>query len=89
MGLVSKRRLTLRATMIVVALFAADFAGLAWSFRPGIMRTSSFPELVLSFVAWFGPVGLLAALIIRYVPPRWDEVLFLILLLMILAGFFI
>ncbi len=73
--------------MIVVALFALDFTGLAWSFRPGIMRTSSFPEMVLKLVVWFGPFALLAALIILYVPPRWDEILLVILFLVILAGF--
>ncbi|QDV33150.1 hypothetical protein [Tautonia plasticadhaerens] len=54
-----KRPATVRELLVVVGLFAVDFA--AWV---------SFPEV--TFFAFLGLVALLAGIAAFYVPPPWD-----------------
>jgi hypothetical protein len=94
-----RRRLTVRALAVITALFALDFAGIAWVFhrqprgprvgnlilREGVwVQVDPLPESIAP-VVFFGPFVLLFALIYCYVPPRLDEVLTVILILILLA----
>ncbi len=94
-----RRRLTVRALAVVTALFGLDLAGIAWVVyrqprgpRVGnlIMRGDAWvqidplPEFIAP-VVFFGPFVLLFALIYCYVPPRLDEALTVILILILLA----
>jgi hypothetical protein len=94
-----RRRLTLRALAVVTALFALDFAGIAWVvhrqprgprvgnqiLRGGVwVRVDPLPEFIAP-VVFFGPFVLLFALIYCYVPRRLDEILTVILILILLA----
>ena len=54
-----KRPATVRDLLVVVGLFAVDFA--AWA---------SFPEV--SFFAFLGLMALLVGIAICFVPPPWD-----------------
>jgi hypothetical protein len=92
-----RRRLTLRALIGVIALFAVDFGGIAWFIhheprgpRVGSLvmrgevevRVDPLPEFIAPIV-FFGPFVLLFVLIYHYVPPRLDEVLTVILILIL------
>ena len=61
-----KRSATIRDLLVLVGLFALDFA--AWA---------RFPEV--SFFALLGLVGLLGFLAVFYIPPPLDVVLFVML----------
>jgi fatty acid desaturase len=84
-----RRRLTVRALVVVAALFALDFGGVAWVVRHephGGVRAQVDPLLIATvFFFVFVPYGLLSALIYLYVPPRWDEVFAVILILIFLV----
>ena len=88
-----RRILTVRAMAAVTALFAVDFAGIAWVVRhepngnrAGVwMRGNPLTELIAP-VVFFGPFLVLFVLIYRYVPPKLDEVFAVILILILLLA---
>jgi hypothetical protein len=95
-----RRRLTVRALAVVTALFTLDFGGIAWVVHhqprgPRVgnlvkrgdawVQVDPLPELVAPAV-FLGPIVLLFALIYRYVPPRLDEVVTVILILILFVA---
>ena len=87
-----RRRLTVRALIVVTMLFALDFAGMIWVVRhePHGVRVGTRAQVAQELLApvffIFAPYLLLSALIYLYVPPRWDEVLAVILIVILLLG---
>ncbi len=100
----SRKRLTIRALLVVTGLFALDFAGIAWAVR-NLRRGPRVGNLVMQGDVWvqvdwvreaFAPVvffGLLVlllfVLIYLYVPPRLDEVFAAVLALILFFGLII
>lgn len=85
-----RRRMTTRALIVATALFAVDFAGIAWILRPGLRGALSdvdvFLGLLVIIVFFFGAIGLLFVLIHLYVPRPMDEALIVALILIVLAA---
>jgi hypothetical protein len=85
-----RRRMTTRKLIVATALFALDFAGIAWVLRPqtqgALGGMDVFVGLLVTFGFFFGAILLLLVLIYLYVPPRLDEVLMVLLILTILVG---
>jgi hypothetical protein len=87
-----RHRLTVRALVVVAALFALDFGGIAWVVRhePHGVRIGLWAQVAQELAApvffIFMPFLLLSALIYLYVPPRWDEVFAVFLIIIMLLG---
>jgi hypothetical protein len=90
-----RRPLTVRALVVVVALFAVDFGGIVWVVRQkpqgpralnrvlldnGWVQVDPLPELIAA-VVFFGPFAILFALFYFYVPPKLGEILIAILII--------
>jgi hypothetical protein len=82
-----RRRLTVRALIVITTLFALDFGGIAWVIRGephgGVVQERVQFAPVVFFVVW--PYLLLSALVYLYVPRRLDEILAVILNLVFLC----
>lgn len=95
----SRRRFTLRAFIVILALFAVDFGAIAWVIRqhpPGprvgnqVLRGDIWERVnplpgIIAPVVFFVPLLLLFTMIYLYVPPRVDEILTVILILIVLV----
>jgi hypothetical protein len=94
-----RRRLTLRALMLVIVLFAVNFAGLAWEFRQqppgarvdnpagrrGLWAQVPPPADILAPLFFAGPFLLVFAMIYLYVPRKLDELLIVLLMIIVLV----
>ena len=82
-----RKRLTVRALIVITTLFALDFGGVAWVIRGephgGVAQERVQFAPVIFLVVW--PFLLLSALVYLYVPPRLDEIVAVILILIFLG----
>ena len=82
-----RRRLTTRAMIVLTAMFALDFGGIAWLLRPEtrdtLARANPDFALLSAFFLLFATIGLVFASIYLYVPRPLDEALMVLLIVAI------